>query len=170
VTEGGDALCLPNGDRTVDIEAGNHTTNVKLLTKLDTKDAKTHASNELELVGDVKTVIKQGGTTATFEGGHLEVTTAAYFKLTHNSTTITIEDGGKLKIEAAPEIQVSCGGAEFTMGSGKVEVQAPSEVSLKVGQNGVKISASGVELTGASIKSTALTGMNEISGLLVKCN
>jgi hypothetical protein len=65
---------------------------------------------------------------------------------------------------------VLCGGAEVKMAGGKVEVMAPSEVSLKVGQNGVKISASGVEITGASVKSTALSGMNEISGLVVKCN
>lgn len=170
VSEGGDLLHLPAGDRTVNIDAGNQTTNVCLLTKLETKDAKTHASNEYEVIGDVKTTIKQGGTSAVFEAGHLEITTASYFKITHNSTTLTIEESGKLSIDAAPEILVVCGGAEVKMGGGKVEVQAPTEVSLKVGQNGIKIGKDSVEITGASIKSTALTGANEISGLVVKCN
>jgi type VI secretion system secreted protein VgrG len=174
----GESVTVKNGrshtvstkDDALTVTTGSRTVTVKETHKLETKDGRTHATNELELVGDVKTVIKQGATTATFEAGHLEITTGAYFKVKHNSTVITIEDGGKLKIEAAPEIHVSCGGAEVKMASGKVEVQAPSEVSLKVGQNGLKISASGVEVTGASIKSTALTGMNEISGLVVKCN
>jgi len=168
--KGGRSHIVATKDDALRVGAGNRSVVVALTNKLDAKDVKTHASNELELAGDVKTTVKQGATTAIFEGGHLEIVTAAYFKLTHNSTVVTIEDGGKLKIEAAPEIQILCGGAEVTMAGGKVEVMAPSEVSLKVGQNGVKVSASGVEITGASVKSTALSGMNEISGLIVKCN
>ena len=168
--KGGRSHTVSTKDDSLSVSAGNRSVDVKLENKLTAKDVKTHASNELELVGDVKTTVKQGGTTAVFEAGHLEITTAAYLKIKHAGTTITVEDGGKLKIEAAPEIQILCGGAEVKMAGGKVEVMAPSEVSLKVGQNGVKISASGVEITGASVKSTALSGMNEISGLVVKCN
>jgi hypothetical protein len=43
-------------------------------------------------------------------------------------------------------------------------------VQIAVGQNGVKISKTGVEITGASVKSSALSGMNEVSGLAVKLN
>ena len=65
---------------------------------------------------------------------------------------------------------MNCQGAQVKMGAGKVAINAPTEIQLAVGQSGIKMSGTGVETTGASIKSTALSGMNEVSGLAVKLN
>ena len=160
---------VTEGNDTLTVKAGNRAVKVALLNKLDATDIRQFATNEFELQADVKATIRQDGTTAVFEGGHLEVTTASYFKVKHGSTTVTIEDGGKIMVDATPEIEIKCSGVDVKISDGKVEMTAPSEISLKVGSNGVKISDAGVELSGSSVKSTAM-GMNEITGLLVKCN
>ena len=49
-------------------------------------------------------------------------------------------------------------------------MSAPAEINLGVGPNGIKISDTGVEITGLSVKSTATSGTNEISGVLIKLN
>jgi uncharacterized protein (DUF2345 family) len=161
---------VADGDRTVDVDTGNHTTNVKLLTKLETDNYEAHARYDVHVTGDRKIQIKQGDTTATFEAGNVELEAAGHVKIHHGGTTVLIDQSGKVTINADPELEVNCKGAQVSMAEGKVSVQAPSEIKLAVGQNGVKISAAGVEISGATVKTTALTGTNEISGLLVKLN
>jgi len=51
-----------------------------------------------------------------------------------------------------------------------ITIDAPTEISLAVGANGMKVSTTGVEISGAMVKSTATSGPNEISGLMVKLN
>ena len=64
------------GDRTVNIDTGNHSTNVKLLTKLETDNYEAHARYDVHLTGDRKIQVKQGDTTATFEAGNVELEAA----------------------------------------------------------------------------------------------
>ena len=167
--KGGRVHTVATGDDFLSVVTGNRGVSVALTHGVDAKDAVTHASNQLMLAGDLNTTIMQGPTTAVFEGGHLEVTTGSYFKVVHGGTSITIEDGGKVLIDAAPEIQLKCAGAELSMSGGKVSINAPTEISLTVGSSAVKIGTGGVDITGTALKSSA-TGINEISGLLVKCN
>lgn len=170
VTTGGDSLHVADGDRTVSVDTGNHTTNVKLLTKLETDNYEAHARYDVHVAGDRKIELKQGSTTATFEGGNVELDAAGHVRIHHKGTTILIEESGNVIIAAEPKIDIICQGAEVSMSAGKVAIHAPSEIVLAVGKSGLKISESGVEISGPSVKSTALTGVNEISGLLVKLN
>jgi hypothetical protein len=170
IADGGDSLEVAKGDRTVNIDTGNHTTNVKLLTKLETDNYEAHARYDVHLTGDRKIQVKQGDTTATSEAGNVELEAAGHVKVHHAGTTILIDESGAGTITAEPSIEVNCQGAKFSMGGGKVALTAPSEIQLGVGSNGIKISDGGVGITGSSVKSTATSGTNEISGLLVKLN
>ncbi len=104
-----------------------------------------------------------------FEKGHLEITTASSFTVRHNRTTLAIEDSGRVTIDAAPQARWLSGGCEITLSDSAITVTAPSELSLVVGGTAVRISADGVELSGASVKSAAIL-FNEITGLPVKMN
>ncbi len=170
ITSGGDSLHVAAGDRTVNVDTGNHTTNVKLLTKLETDAYEAHARYDVHVTGDRKIELKQGATLATFEGGNVELEAAGHVKIHHKGTTILVDEAGKVTVTAEPQIEINCQGAQVSMTGGKVSIQAPSEIVLGVGQSGLKISAAGVEISGPTVKSTALTGTNEISGLLVKLN
>lgn len=170
ITAGGDLLHVASGDRTVNIDTGNHSTNVKLLTKLETDNYEAHARYDVHVTGDRKIELKQGATTATFEAGNLEIEAAGHVKVHHSGTTILIDESGKVTITAEPQIDINCQGATVSMSGGKVSIQAPSEITLGVGGNGIKISSTGVEITGSNVKSTATSGTNEITGLMVKLN
>ena len=169
IAAGGDSLDVAKGDRTVNVDTGNHTTNVKLLTKLETDNYEAHARYDVHLTGDRKIQLVQGATSATFEAGNVELEAAGHVKVHHGGTTILIDEAGKVTVTAEPQIDVNCQGAQVSMTGGKISLIAPSEINLAVGANGIKISASGVEITGSAVKSTA-TGMNEITGLMVKLN
>ena len=170
IAAGGDSLDVAKGDRTVNVDTGNHSTNVKLLTNLETDNYQAHARYDVHVTGDRMIQMKQGATTATFSGGNVELEAAGHVQVHHSGTTVLIDEAGKVTITAEPQIDINCQGAQVSMTGGKVSIQAPSEITLGVGQNGIKISASGVEITGSSVKSTATTGTNEITGLMVKLN
>jgi type VI secretion system secreted protein VgrG len=165
-----DDVWVTDGDRSVNVLKGNHTRDVKLLDKLEADNEEIHARYDVHVTGDRKVQVKQGDTTATFEGGNVELEAAGHVRIHHKSTTVLIDEAGKVTIDAAPELEVNCQGAQVKMGAGKIALQAPTEVQIAVGQNGVKVSKTGVEITGASVKSSALSGMNEVSGLAVKLN
>jgi type VI secretion system secreted protein VgrG len=170
VQEGGDALHLPKGDRTITLDDGNHVTSVAHTTSLETDDATTHARKTINVTGDDKIVVTQGQTTATMEAGNVDLVAAGRVRLTHKGTSILVDDAGKVTVTAEPELEVNCQGAQIKMGAGKIAMNAPTEITLAVGQSGVKISGTGVEMSGPNMKSTALEGINEISGLAVKLN
>ena len=165
-----DDVWVTDGDRSVNVLKGNHTRDVKLLDKLEADNEEIHARYDVHVTGDRKVQVRQGDTTATFEGGNVELEAAGHVRIHHKSTTVLIDEAGKVTIDAAPELEVNCQGAQVKMGAGKISLQAPTEVQIAVGQNGVKVSKTGVEITGASVKSSALSGMNEVSGLAVKLN
>ncbi len=165
-----DEVHVTDGDRTVNVYKGNHTRNVKLLDKVETDNEEIHARYDVHVIGDRKVQVKQGDTTATFEGGNVEVEAAGHVRIHHKNTTVLIDESGKVKVDADPELEMNCGGAQVKMGGGNVSVQAPQQAEIAVGQTGIKLSADGWELTGPKGKLTASTGIIEVGGMMIKLN
>ena len=144
IAAGGDKLEVAAGDRVVNVDTGNHATNVKLLTSIETDNYEAHARYDVHLTGDRKIQVKQGATVATFEAGNVELEAAGHVMVHHAGTTVLIDAGGKVTVTAEPQIDINCQGALVTMSGGKIAMTAPSEIMLGVGSNGIKISSSGV--------------------------
>lgn len=165
-----DELHVTDGDKTETIDKGNYTRQTKLEDAVEADTVRVHARKEAFVTGDQKVQVKQGDTTATFEGGNVELDAAGHVVLRHKSTTVEIADGGKVTVTADPELEMNCGGAQVQMGQGKVAVQAPQELTLAVGQTGIKLSADGWEVTGPKGKFSGLTGPIEGAAMLIKLN
>jgi hypothetical protein len=83
---------------------------------------------------------------------------------------VEINESGKVKVTADPELELDCGGAQVQMGQGKVAIQAPQEITLAVGQAGLKLGPDGWEVSGPKGKFTGLTGPIEGAAMMIKLN
>ncbi len=142
--EQGDTLTVQGSDKTVTVHGNYNTT-------ADTQFQVTQGPNRL-LIKDAVDVDSQG---------KIHV---------HNPQCSVTLDGGKLTIEAAEEISLSCGGATITLKKdGTVEINGSQKVSATGGGSGVELAAAGAKMSGtkATISGTAMT---EITGAIVKIN
>jgi len=165
-----DETHVTDGDWTVNTDKGNSTRNTKLLDKVEADNVEIHGRYDIHATGDRKVQVKQGDTTATFEGGNVDVEAAGHVRIHHKNTTVEINESGKVKVTADPELEMDCGGAQVKMGQGKVAIQAPQEIEFAVGQTGLKLGPDGWEVTGPKGKFTGLTGPIEGAAMMIKLN
>ncbi len=152
-------------DQTVRI-VNHRTTTVTVNDSLRVGANKTDTiRGEYIVVGGPKVQLNQGGTSLTFEGGHAALSAASYIEFKHGSGSIRIEDSGKVKIVAGPELIAGTSGAGFQLKDGKIVVAATA-IQMIGGGGAVSIDASGVTMVGAMIKSEA-QGDNEIAAPIV---
>ncbi|WP_394823272.1 type VI secretion system Vgr family protein [Pendulispora albinea] len=169
VKGGNEHLTVTSANRTVDVSAGNHTTNVKPgLTTLESQNWTGHATEKISLTGDKEVFVEQGDTTLKLESENVTLDVAGETKVSHAGTTARIENSGKVTITASPALAIRCAGAELAMGGGNVALSAPTEITLAVGASGIKISEQSVETTATVISSMGL--LNEVAGGEVKFN
>ena len=90
-----DDVWVTDGDRSVNVLKGNHTRDVKLLDKVEADNEEIHARYDVHVTGDRKIQVKQGDTTATFEGGNVVLEAAGHVRVHHKSTTLLIDDAGQ---------------------------------------------------------------------------
>jgi type VI secretion system secreted protein VgrG len=115
--------------------------------------------------GGPKIQLLQGGTTFTFEGGHVDLNAAGYIEIKHGSGIIKIEDSGKVSITAGPELIAALDTAGMQLKDDKIVVAAPA-IQMLGGGGVVSIDPSGVSMAGAMIRAEA-TGDHEITGPIV---
>ena len=158
---GGTRDKMVTGKETVTLEAGR-TTSV-------TGNDELTVSAEHLVTADVKHQLTQGPTTFTFEGGHVELNAGSYIKLVHGPGDVQIDDSGKVLVNSATGIELTCGGCSLKLSPTKVEIAGAVEVSLAGGAGTVKLDAAGVTVSGPTVSSSA-AALNEITGAMVKIN
>ncbi|MFO0609803.1 MAG: type VI secretion system tip protein TssI/VgrG, partial [Polyangiales bacterium] len=152
-------------DQTVQI-ARHRTTTITVDDSLDVGGNKDDTvRGEYVVIGGTKVQVNQGGTSLTFEGGHAALSAASYIELKHGSGSIRIEDSGKVKIVAGPELVAGTDGAGFQLKDDKIALGATA-IQLIGGGGVMSLDPSGVTMAGAMIKSEA-TGDNEVAAPIV---
>ncbi|RKH63769.1 type VI secretion system Vgr family protein [Corallococcus llansteffanensis] len=160
-TVGGTRDKKVTGKETVTLEAGR-------LTTITTNDELTVSAERL-VTADVKHQLTQGPTTLVFEGGHVDLKAGGYIHLVHEPGSIQIDNSGKVLVTSATGIELACGGCSIKISPTKIELTGAVEVSLSGGAGIVKLDPAGVAVSGPKISSSA-SGLNEVSGPIVKIN
>ena len=128
-----DDLWITDGDRSVNVLKGNHTREVKLLDKVEADNEEIHARYDVHVTGDRKIQVRQGETTATFEGGNVELEAAGRVRVHHKNTTVLIDDAGKVTLDADPEVEINCQGGAGEDGRRQDRVSGPDGDSARRG-------------------------------------
>jgi type VI secretion system secreted protein VgrG len=134
-----------------------------------TGDDKTHVTEEWNLEVGKAATIRHRGTLVEVRNQHFLVDAASSVRLTHSGSEVHIADGGSINVDATPGVTVVSRGSRIVVKDDKIGLSSPNEITLTVGSSVIKLTPAGVEISGASVKSSA-TGMNEISGAIVKIN
>jgi type VI secretion system secreted protein VgrG len=113
--------------------------------------------------------LQQGGTTFKLDGGKTLLQGGDAIEITHGSGKIEIAASGKVTVVGGPAVELQSGGCTVKLSSGAVEITAPTQIKLGVGSSGIEIGPAGVTTSGPKLSSAA-TGINEITGALVKIN
>jgi type VI secretion system secreted protein VgrG len=107
--------------------------------------------------------------TVTLSGGNADHVTDGVFNVVAKGDLLLASTGGTLAGQASTKVEFTQGGAGISIEGGKVSIGSPSEITLTVGGNSVKIDSAGVTVSGAKVDVTA-TGITTISGSIVKLN
>ncbi|WP_394848642.1 type VI secretion system tip protein VgrG [Pendulispora brunnea] len=115
------------------------------------------------------TIHHGGDSTLTLKAGEATLNTTSKIVLSNPSGTITL-GGGKVEIVAASEVSLGAGAAKLSLKSdGTVAVSGAKEVGVACNSSSVKLEPAQATFNGAKVNVTA-TGMMEISGALIKIN
>jgi type VI secretion system secreted protein VgrG len=131
---------------------------------------KDHVTGVYEMKGDAQVKAIQGEVSITLEE-KIDISSSGKTIEVHNGAGSSMKfDGGKIDVSAPSEFNVKCGSASISLKSdGTVAISGVTEISLSSGGSTVKVSPAGVESSGTKISSSA-TGIQEITGLMVKIN
>jgi type VI secretion system secreted protein VgrG len=124
-------------------------------------DSSTACDNNYVVEAKTKIHISQNAVaTVTLSGGNADHVTDGVFNVVAKGDLLLASTGGMLAGQASTKVEFSQGGAG---------IGSPSEITLTVGGNSVKIDSAGVTVSGAKVDVTA-SGITTISGSIVKLN
>ncbi|MCP3065181.1 type VI secretion system tip protein VgrG [Myxococcus sp. K38C18041901] len=130
---------------------------------------KDHVTGVYEMKGDAQVKALQGEVSITLEG-KIDVAGQSKTIEIHNSAGSMKYEGSKIDVTATSELNLVCGNASISLKKdGTVEITGSTEVTLSSKGSSVKVSPEGVSSSGGKVTSSA-TGINEITGLMVKIN
>jgi type VI secretion system secreted protein VgrG len=158
----GDTLTVDTGNHAVTVSAGNDTLTV-------TGNKTDHITANYTVTADAQFQVTQGSITLNIQDLVDLTTGGKKVTATNGPSTITM-DGGKITLNAASEVAITCGAASISLKSdGTVAIQGAKEVGAGSGASAIKVDPSGVTSSGPKITSSAI-GVHEISGALIKIN
>lgn len=133
-------------------------------------DGSVSCANNLTLEATTKVHISQNGaSTITLAGGNADHATNGVFNVVAKGDLLLSSTSGALAGQGSSKVEFSQGGGGITIEGEKISISSPSEITLTVGGNSVKIDSAGVTVSGSKVDVTA-TGVTTISGSLVKLN
>lgn len=133
-------------------------------------DSSTKCDNNYGVEATTKVHLSQAGaSTITLEGGNADHATNGVFNVVAKGDLLLASTGGALAGQASSKVEFSQGGAGIVIEGGKVSIGSPSEITLTVGGNSIKVDSAGITVSGAKVDVTA-TGVATISGSIVKLN
>lgn len=133
-------------------------------------DASTKCDNNYSVEATTKVFLSQNGaSTIKLEGGNADHATNAVFNVVAKGDLLLSSTGGALAGSGSSKVELSNKGGGITIEGGKITISSPSEITLSVGGNSVKVDTAGVTVSGSKVDVTA-TGVTTISGSIVKLN
>ncbi len=148
------------GDSSVTVNAG----------KGGAGDASTKCANNYTVEAKTKIHMSQNGVaTITLAGGNADHVTDGVFNVVAKGNLLLDSTSGQLAGQASSKVEFTQGGGGISIEGGKITIGSPSEITLSVGGNSVKIDSAGVTVSGAKVDVTA-TGVTTVSGSVVKLN
>jgi type VI secretion system secreted protein VgrG len=189
---GGDEITTIHGKRTTTVKKddektvhGSETTTVDLNRALIvTGESKTEVSKKATLTFSAdretavkgtdeatvgKKVLKQGGTKLECAEGNFDLKTEGWLKITHAGAQVHIDDKGKMTIQTDKELLLLANGTSAAFCDGKVKISAEKEATISVGNNAVKVDATGITTTANNMTMTA-TGLMQMTAPLITEN
>jgi type VI secretion system secreted protein VgrG len=116
-----------------------------------------------------KGVLNQGGSKLECAEGNIDLKTEGWLKITHAGAKVHIDDEGNVSIQTDKEIRLHATGASATFADGKAEISAEKEATIAVGNNTIKVDATGVTTTANNITSSAST-MHQMTAPVITQN
>lgn len=139
---------------------------VDTLTVNGNKVAIVHGS--YDIVADTLLKITQGGNTLAIEN-KIDAVSEGPITFSNGQASIALKDG-KVVIDAANELTLTCGAASITLkNDGTIEVSGAQKVALSGGSGTVELSAPGATMGGPKVTVQG-AAMTEITGAMVKIN
>ncbi|WP_394829442.1 type VI secretion system Vgr family protein [Pendulispora albinea] len=161
VSEGDDVLTLPQGHRTVNVQNGNLTHNVRYVDKTEADFVQEHGRFEVSAVGDKKVFLAQEGATYTMEKQQIAIDCP--------SGSVTLKDK-TVTIDAVDEIVLQCGRASISLKKdGTIAITGSKEVTMSSSQSFVTVEPAKATVNGPMTDVVA-KAITKIVGALVKIN
>ncbi|PRP91510.1 Phage-related baseplate assembly protein [Enhygromyxa salina] len=133
-------------------------------------DSAIDCANNFIVEAATKVHVSQGGSaTITLEGGNADHYTSSVFSVVADGDLLLDSTGGTLTGQASSKVEFLNSGGAIAIEGGAISISSPSEVTISVGGNSVKVDSSGVTVSGAKVDVSA-TGVTTVSGSIVKLN
>jgi type VI secretion system secreted protein VgrG len=133
-------------------------------------DSATKCDNNYVVEAKTKIHLSQNGVaTVTLAGGNADHVTDGIFNVVAKGNLLLDSTSGMLVGRGSSKVEFTQGGAGIAIEGEKISIGSPSEITLTVGGNSIKIDTAGVTVSGAKVDVTA-TGVTTISGSIVKLN
>jgi type VI secretion system secreted protein VgrG len=133
-------------------------------------DSSTKCDNDYVVEAKTKIHLSQNAVaTVTLAGGNADHVTDGVFNVVAKGNLLLDSTSGMLVGRGSTKVEFTQGGGGISIEGEKIAIGSPSEITLTVGGNSIKIDTAGVTVSGAKVDVTA-TGVCTISGSIVKLN
>lgn len=175
-----ETLTVEHGKRTVTVQtgkdeetySGGRNTEVSQFDNLkviDGANRNVEVSGQYNIAIDGHFKVVQGGTeTIYLNGGDTYIEGSGRVQIKSDGAHLDMKPGGKVKLTAS-SFEVAVDGCGLKMEKGKIKLAGETETEIGGSSSTLKLEGSGATVSGSKVTSSA-SGINEITGILVKIN